>query len=95
VNEQQVRELFFERLQHLSAEAEYELRHPDYVMEMPQSDERIRGRENMRAFQEAYPNPPTIQLRRVVGSGDVWVVEARSELRRRPDLPCRDDRGVP
>jgi hypothetical protein len=79
VNEQEVRELFFERLQHLSAEAEYELRHPDYVMEMPQSGERIRGRDNMRAFQEAYPNPPTIQPRRVVGSGDVWVVEARSD----------------
>jgi hypothetical protein len=43
VNEQEVRELFFERLEHLSAEAEYELRHPDYVMEMPQSGERIRG----------------------------------------------------
>jgi len=79
VDEQGVRELFFERLEHLSPEAEYELRHPDYVMEMPQSGERIRGRENMRAFQEAYPNPPTIQPRRVVGSGDVWVVEARSD----------------
>jgi SnoaL-like domain len=79
VNEQQVRELFFERLEHLSAEAEYELRHPDYVMEMPQSGERIRGRDNMRAFQEAYPDPPTIQLRRVVGAGDVWVIEARSD----------------
>jgi hypothetical protein len=33
----------------------------------------------MRAFQKAYPNPPTIQPRRVVGSGDVWVVEARSD----------------
>ncbi|HEV8163986.1 MAG TPA: nuclear transport factor 2 family protein, partial [Actinomycetota bacterium] len=79
VNEREVRELFFERLQHLSAEAEYELRHPDYVMEMPQSGERIRGRDRMQAFQEAYPNPPTIQPRRVVGSGDVWVVEARSD----------------
>jgi hypothetical protein len=48
-------------------------------MEMPQSGERIRGREAMRAFQEAYPNPPSIQPRRVVGSGDVWVVEARSD----------------
>jgi len=64
VNEQEVRELFFERLEHLSAEAEYELRDPDYVMEMPQSGERIRGRDNMRAFQEAYPDPPTIQPRR-------------------------------
>jgi len=26
-------------------------------MEMPQSDERIRDRERMWAFQEAYPNP--------------------------------------
>jgi ketosteroid isomerase-like protein len=79
LDEQQVRGLFFEQLEHLSPEAEYELRHPDYVMEMPQSGERIRGRENMRAFQEAYPNPPTIEPRRVVGSGDVWVIEARSD----------------
>jgi hypothetical protein len=79
VEEQEVRELFFERLEHLSPEAEYQLRHPDYVMEMPQSGERIRGRENMRAFQEAYPNPPSIRPRRVVGSGEVWVVEARSD----------------
>ena len=79
MDEQEVRELFFERLEHLSAEAEYELRHPDYVMEMPQSGERIRGRDNMRAFQEAYPNPPTITPRRVVGSGEVWVIEGRSD----------------
>ena len=48
-------------------------------MEMPQSGERIRGRERMRAFQEAYPNPPTIQPRRVVGAGDLGVIEARSD----------------
>src|SRR5215204_6294842 len=37
-------------------EEEYNVRHPkDYVMEMPQSGERFRGRENMRAFQEAPP----------------------------------------
>jgi hypothetical protein len=59
----------------LSPEAEYLLRHEDYVMEMPQSGERIRGRDNMRAMQEAFPVPPTITLRRVVGSGQVWVVE--------------------
>jgi hypothetical protein len=46
---------------------------------MPQSGERIRGRDNMQAYQEAYPNPPTIQLRRVVGAGDVWVVEAQND----------------
>lgn len=79
MQEHEVRELFFERLEHLSPEAEHELRHPDYVMEMPQSGERIRGRDAMRAFQEAYPSPPTIRPRRVVGSGDVWVVEGRSD----------------
>ena len=33
----------------------------------------------MKAMQEAYPGPPTITMRRVVGSGDVWVVEGRSD----------------
>ena len=63
----------------LSAEAEYHLRTDDYVMEMPQSGERITGRDNMRAFQEAYPNPPRIELRRIVGDGDLFVVEGRSD----------------
>jgi hypothetical protein len=48
-------------------------------MEMPQSGERIQGRENMRAMQEAYPNPPRARLRRVVGASDVWVTEATSD----------------
>lgn len=60
----------------LSAADEYWVRHPGYVMEMPQSGERIRGRDAMRAMQEVFPAPPTMTLRRVVGSGRVWVVEA-------------------
>ncbi|MFW3171471.1 hypothetical protein [Geodermatophilus sp. CPCC 206100] len=59
----------------LSAADEYRVRHPDYVMEMPQSGERIRGRDAMRGMQEAFPAPPRVQLRRVVGAGRVWVVE--------------------
>jgi hypothetical protein len=59
----------------VSAAEEYELRSPGYVMEMPQSGERIRGRDAMRAMQEAFPHPPSITLRRVVGAGRVWVVE--------------------
>jgi len=62
----------------LDAEQEYALRHEDVVIDMPQSGERIRGRDHMKAMQEAYPGPPTITVRRVVGNGDVWVVEARS-----------------
>jgi hypothetical protein len=63
----------------LSPEAEQRLRHHDYVMEMPQSGERIRGRDAMRAMQEAFPVPPSITLRRVVGSGQVWVVEGTND----------------
>ncbi len=44
-------------------------------MEMPQSGERIRGREKLREFQVAYPIPPTIQLRRVVVRKGLWVLE--------------------
>jgi hypothetical protein len=59
----------------LSADEEYAVRHPDYMMEMPQTNERIRGRDAMRAMQETYPAPPSVHLRRVFGSGHTWVVE--------------------
>jgi len=60
----------------LDAEAEYEQRHDDYLMEMPQSGERIRGRDKMRAFQENYPTPPRIDVRKIREAGDLIVVEA-------------------
>lgn len=44
-------------------------------MEMPQSIERIRGRDAMRAMRESYPTPPDVRLRRVRGYGRTWVVE--------------------
>src|SRR5215204_2532649 len=58
-------------------EEEYNVRHPDdYVMEMPQSGERFRGRQNMRSFQEAHPTPPSsLQVRRVLVKEGLWVVE--------------------
>ena len=59
----------------LDARSEYGLRSPDYVMEMPQSGETVRGRDNMLAMQQAFPKPPTITLRRVAGAGKFWVVE--------------------
>jgi len=74
-----VRELFSRLFEHMSPEEEHELRHPDFVMEVPQSGERIRGRENMRSMPEQFPAPPSNELRRIVGSGDVWAVEARSD----------------
>ena len=63
----------------LSAEAEHEMRAEDYVLEMPQSGERIVGRDMMRAMQEEYPNPPSIQILRLTGEGDHFVVHGRSD----------------
>ncbi len=77
MDEQQVRRFLAELFSHLSPEEEYEIRHEDYVMEMPQSGERFHGRENMRAFQEAHPTPPSsLQVRRVLVREGLWVVEA-------------------
>ena len=39
----------------LSAEREYELRRPDFVMEMPQSGERVRDADAMRELQRRFP----------------------------------------
>ena len=53
---------------------EFELSRPDVVHEYPQSGERVRGRENVRAIAENYPaGLPTMISGRVVGSEDRWV----------------------
>ena len=75
MDERQAQHFLTELFSNLSPEEEYAIRHEDYTMEMPQSGERIRGPENMRQFQEAYPTPPSIQLRRVLVKDGLWVVE--------------------
>jgi hypothetical protein len=76
MDEQEASRFLTELLSNHSPQEEYNVRHEDYVMEMPQSGERFRGRENMRAFQEAHPTPPSsIQLRRVLVKEGLWVIE--------------------
>jgi hypothetical protein len=75
MDQQQARRFLTQLFSDLSAEHEYAIRHEDYAMEMPQSGEAIRGRDRMRQFQEAYPSPPSIRLRRVLVSDGLWVVE--------------------
>jgi SnoaL-like domain len=80
MNEQEARRFLTELLSNLSPDEEYDVRHQDYVMEMPQSGERFRGRERVRAFQEAYPTlPPSIRLRRVLVKEGLWVVEGAAD----------------
>ena len=48
MDEQQAHRFLTELYSNLSPEEEYNVRHPeDYVMEMPQSGERFRGREKL------------------------------------------------
>jgi ketosteroid isomerase-like protein len=45
----------------------------EYLWEMPQSGERVRGPKNNRAVNEHHPGLPTAEPRRVTGSEDKWV----------------------
>ena len=65
--------------QSMDPDVEYAMRHPDFVADMPQSGERFASREALREMQRAFPEPPKITLRRVVGEGDAWVAEATSD----------------
>ena len=78
MDDREVRELLTEMVTNLDAETEYQWRHEEFVADMPQSGERIRGRDNMRQLQRAFPpdQVPTFRVRRIAGSGDVWTLEA-------------------
>jgi len=85
MDEREAHRFLTQLLANLDPAEEYAVRHPDYVLEMPQSGERIRGRERMRRFQESYstlsPSDPMrrIRLRRVLVRDDLWVVEGVAE----------------
>lgn len=51
------------------------LRHPDWMVDYPQSGERIRGHANDRAIADNYPGGvPDIAPQGIIGSEDRWVV---------------------
>ena len=53
MDEQAAHDFLDELYSLLSAEAEDQIRHEEYSMEWPQSGERLRGRQKMKAFQES------------------------------------------
>jgi ketosteroid isomerase-like protein len=56
-------------------EVEHDIYRDDAVLEYPQSGERIRGRRNIQASRTAQPNQKRFTVRRIVGSGGLWVTE--------------------
>jgi hypothetical protein len=51
--------------------------HPDLVEEWPQSGERIVGVPNWLRMVNEHPTFPSIEPKRHVGAGDLWVSECR------------------
>jgi ketosteroid isomerase-like protein len=58
------------------ADAEHAIYAEDAVCDYPQSGERILGRQNLQALRTHHPGKPSgFKVRRIVGSGDLWVTE--------------------
>ena len=56
-------------------DVEHEIYHEDAVLDYPQSGERIRGRHNIQQSRFVQPNKKRFTVRRMIGSGDLWVTE--------------------
>ena len=54
---------------------EHDIYREDAVLDYPQSGERIRGRHNIQASRTAQPNSKRFTVRRITGTGDLWVTE--------------------
>jgi hypothetical protein len=54
---------------------EHEIYRDDAVLEYPQSGELIRGRVNIQESRFVQPNKKRFTVRRIIGSGDLWVTE--------------------
>jgi hypothetical protein len=56
-------------------ETEHRIYLEDAVLEYPQSCERTRGRSNIQNQRAGQPSNKRFSIRRIIGSGDLWVTE--------------------
>src|SRR6185369_12563782 len=56
-------------------ETEHLIYREDAVLEYPQSGERTRGRCNIQNQRASQPSKKRFAVRRIIGSGDLWVTE--------------------
>ncbi len=56
-------------------EAEHDIYRDDAVLDYPQSGERIHGRRNIQESRFVQPSRKRFAVRRIIGSGDLWVTE--------------------
>lgn len=64
---------------------EHDIYADDSVCDYPQSGERILGRRNLQALRSHHPGKPAgFEIRRVFGSGDLWITEYTIDYQGRP-----------
>ena len=56
-------------------ETEHLIYREDAVLDYPQSGERTRGRRNIQGQRASQPSNKRFTVRRIVGSGELWVTE--------------------
>jgi ketosteroid isomerase-like protein len=56
-------------------ETEHRIYLDDALLEYPQSGERTRGRSNIQNQRASQPNKKRFFIRRIIGSGELWVTE--------------------
>ncbi len=56
-------------------ETEHRIYREDAVLDYPQSGERTRGRSNIQNQRASQPSKKRFTVRRIIGSGDLWVTE--------------------
>ena len=56
-------------------ETEHRIYLEDAVLDYPQSGERTRGRRNIQGQRASQPSNKRFTVRRIIGSGDLWVTE--------------------
>ena len=56
-------------------DAEHAMYAEDAILDYPQSGERFRGRSNIKAQRGGHPAERHFTVRRILGSGDLWVSE--------------------
>ena len=56
-------------------DAEHQIYQEHAVLEYPQSAERIRGRRRIQESRMAQPNKKRFTVRRVLGTGNLWISE--------------------
>ena len=56
-------------------QVEHDIYREDAVLDYPQSGERIRGRHDIQESRTVQPNKKRFTIRRMIGSGDLWITE--------------------